>query len=276
MQMQRRQFCLAVSVGVASTMVGTKPARAGIINTTIGVSAAVIGTIASVVVIIATAPVVIVIATAVAIVAAVVSAICLGLHLFGVVSTTDGADVAGIASVRRGEGAASLTGNLSAEDLPPTLAAPLSHITQSAIADPELVSVNNGLIDAYNRLRSDLLAGEGVDGALVGVRQAVETVQMEIGRRDLDSFTRTAAELAAGQQQIRSDGLPGSVTNILSGCGFSTVGIEAIRQEIAGTDLTGAEQKTVPQALSEIASNLPASVEATVSEDVAAPGREAR
>ena len=261
MEMQRRQFCLTVTAGMATTVIPGRQAEArvwpkrGHIILFAGAALVFIGMAVGVVGLVTLNPFV---AGAGGFIA-----------YLGVVTIMWGAlycvrnpkacstsracgDVSGVS--RGGDEAPA---GLGEEDDAQTIGLQLPHV---AVTNPVLQGATgalNRMIDAHNRLRGDISEGSELGGALAELRQSIGQVRAELGGLAPGGYSATAAVIAEGRRRMRADGFPAAQADYLRGCGFTEAAIHDLRQQILQVDLSSVEGKSVVELLDESAAGVP-------------------
>ena len=263
MEMRRRQFCLTVTAGVATTMIPGRPAEArvrrgrgtnfligGAVILGIGIGIGIAGAVGAVLV-----PAVVaggVVVAAIGLVTILIGAVYCS-PLYRMCSTGGGAGDVAAAARGGGEVLADLdqTNEVAAVDMP------LQHIPDAGAEGRDAVAAVNEMIDAHNRLRSDIIDGRELQGAVTGLRQSIVQVRAEVDRLEVGECRSTAAEIAERRLSMRADGLPPAQANYLRGCGFSETAMEELRQRILQEDLSQGEGKSVVELIDEVAAAVP-------------------
>ena len=175
--------------------------------------------------------------------------------LMGFASKEGAAGVGNISRAARGEDKAThVAGPFVSNEM---LGVPLAYVPQSAGADLGVSVACNGMVDAYNRFRTDYVAGESLDDALAGLRQSVEQAQAEVRQHEIGSTILVGATLSAEQQRIQTEGLPAPQENYLQACGFSDQAMEAFRQGELAADVTRVQGQTVADVFDQSVAALP-------------------
>ena len=257
MQMQRRQFCLTVSVGVATTALPGRPAEARRIPW-VGTGMAVLG-VGLVLLGLVLLPV-----------AGTVGAVGGAMVLFGVggfwggllvcdwypASCSIGRIPGNVALLAAGD---EVSAGLGVEGEGALSNVPLQHIPDGGAETRDLVAAANQMMDAQNRLQRDIRDGQELDGALTGLRLSIGQVQAEVGRLDAGAsdYQLTAADIAAGRASIQADGFPSGMAAYLRGCGFSEATMSVIRQRFLDADPNPAVGKSAVELLGALSAAVP-------------------
>ena len=277
MQMRRRQFCLTVTAGMATAMIPGKSGEArlfpgvGTAFKWIGAGGVSLGltvaTLASVGVFVGVKSGLLPLAVtsgAVFLVGAYIAfcgLCCVGIGFIICNSAptwcSTGGGAAGKARVDGGD-APTLAESGSAEH-EAFISLPLQHVPECGAETREAASAVNGMIDAYNRLRVDILGGSGLDGGFGQLRQACERVHSELGRFETTPSELTEADVGTASLRLQTEGMPPFLADYLNGCGFSEAAIEGTRQRLLQTDLSPAIGMSASELLGEAVAAVPES-----------------
>ena len=283
MEMRRRQFCLTVTAGVATTMIPGRPAEAkvrfglgkvciytGLGGIVLGTAMAFVGGVVAAIGVFTGNPFVAGTGTACAQLGGIVIVCGFALATIGATvclfkgawrSTGRGAgDVAGTA---RGDEVAFTDPSLTVEtDLSLTVEAELDVLSLQHLpaADPgtrDAAEAFNRMVDAHNHLKSDILGNRDLGGAVTALRQSMVDVGVEVSRLDTEGFRPSAADVADARRHLQTEGLAPTVKDNIGGCGFSEESVEEFRQRVLQEDVGGVVGKTIGELVAEATAAAP-------------------
>ena len=178
------------------------------------------------------------------------------LCMFGPVGfCSTGSGTGGVVGTARGED--EVLDSLGLADEAAVISLPLQHVPQTNAEAHGVVAATNEMVDAYNRLQSDIRDGQELGGALAGVRLSIEKARTEIGRHEAGGYRVKAADLATARLRMQTEGMHPVEADYLRGCGYSEAAQDALLQRHLQADLSPGEGKSVVELLDEAAEGVP-------------------